>query len=686
MILKRKLMRLGLCAGIMVFAAVLSWAEPKRLANTDRFGAHQAVLDAGWYFVPGVFVDPTISEIPANAVPVKVPGNVRAELNLKTVRYGTYICQLIIPWNDTLYIKSQQFETAYSLYANGALVYQAGQPASSAEYEKPAWNSEVHRLPVKTRAGQVLTLVMHTSSFNDGFFGFSRAFFIGEEQALQQQRSSSISFEVFGAGLILMMALYYLIVWINRPVEFSALAFSLLCFMVGIRPLVYGELTLLLVLPGISFDWLFRIGYLTMSAGMIAVTIFLRSMFPRSFPKPLVWIGAGAGILYSLVILFTSPLFISMYLPIVQYIIIGCCAAFIVCLVIALSRRETGAWAVAVGFSVMAVTVTIDILTAQTVITLPSMLPVGIVTLIVFLSIALTRSYAAAFRNVEKLAGELRATNLSMERFVPAAFFESLGRKHHTEVGLGEFVEMDMVVLFADIRSFTGIADELGPAGTFGLLNDWLARMGPIIRASGGFVDKYLGDGILALFPQGNVDVLACAVAMQRETQRISQDRTAAGFSPFTAGIGMHRGILALGTIGEPMRMDTTVISDTVNVASRLESITKEFGSEIIVSQTLLDGLPTEAKQAGHFIRPLGRVTVKGKRQPVNVCEVYDSVPEAQRTWKLATAERFAAGIERYFSQDFTSAYKQFKALVQENPADQACQYYARMARKLGGC
>ncbi|OHD59594.1 MAG: hypothetical protein A2Y32_12750 [Spirochaetes bacterium GWF1_60_12] len=161
----------------------------------------------------------------------------------------------------------------------------------------------------------------------------------------------------------------------------------------------------------------------------------------------------------------------------------------------------------------------------------------AIVALITFLSIVLTRSYAAAFRTAERLAVELRDADKSTERFVPAAFFESLGRKHRTAVGLGEFVEMDMVVLFADIRSFTGIADELGPAGTFSLLNDWLARIGPIIRARDGFVDKYLGDGILALFPPDKADVVACAVARQVETYRISADRIESGFSPFLAGL-----------------------------------------------------------------------------------------------------------------------------------------------------
>jgi two-component system sensor histidine kinase ChiS len=132
--------------------------------------------------------------------------------------------------------------------------------------------------------------------------------------------------------------------------------------------------------------------------------------------------------------------------------------------------------------------------------------------------------------------------------------------------------------------------------------------------------------------------------------------------------------------------MDTSVISDTVNVASRLESITKEFGSEIIVSQTLLNGLPDSFQRTAYLIRPLGRVTVKGKRQPVSVCEVYDCNTEDQKAWKQASAERFASGIERYFAQDFTAAYKLFWALSQENPFDQACQYYARMSRKLGGC
>lgn len=651
------------------------------LPRVNRSGEHYALLDRGWYYLPGIFLDPATDHIPAEAMPVKVPANLLDHFGSTTPRYGTYICQIRVPWPERVSLKSEQFEMSYTLYANNQLVAQAGRPGASLKEEQPAWTARIFTFPTPAYSGEVFTLVMHASGFNDTFFGFIRPFQLGEETALRNKQAKSAGYEIFMVGIMLVMALYYFIVWASRRKEKSALVFAAMCLVLGLRPLFYGEYVVYYFWPDIPMHVLMRLGYLTMSLGMVTTPWFLHLMFPRSISRSLFRIGFGFGALYSLIILFTPLVFFTTLLPFVQLVIVVFCIIFIVCLVLALLRKETGAWTVVVGFFMMAVAIVVDIMSARVIISLPSVLPLGFLSMIMCLSIALTQTYALAFSRVESMAEELASTNEAMERFVPSDFLEQLGHKRIADIGLGEYVERDMVVLFSDIRSFTSIADELGPADTFSFLNEWLACMGPIIRAHGGFVDKYLGDGILALFYPDKHDVLNCAVAMQQETGRMSASRQAAGFEPLQIGIGIHRGILALGTIGESARMDTTVISDTVNVASRLEAVTKEFGSRIIISRELL----VTENGSGHAVRALGKVSVKGKKKPVDLFEVIDSDPVDIRRWKDQSAERFSRGLACYFSQDFKEAVRIFHALLQERPDDQAAQYYARMARKLSG-
>jgi class 3 adenylate cyclase len=173
-----------------------------------------------------------------------------------------------------------------------------------------------------------------------------------------------------------------------------------------------------------------------------------------------------------------------------------------------------------------------------------------------------------------------------------------------------------MTVFFLDIRDFTSLSETMTPEQNFRFINSFLKRFGPIIRSNGGFVDKYLGDGIMALFPASSQGALAAAAAMRTELVEYNAGRQRAGHVPVRFGIGIHTGPLMLGTIGENRRMDSTVISDTVNVASRLEGLTKKFGADILVSKEAIEALPAGY---GHRFEALGSETVKGKTKSIEV-------------------------------------------------------------------
>jgi class 3 adenylate cyclase len=207
----------------------------------------------------------------------------------------------------------------------------------------------------------------------------------------------------------------------------------------------------------------------------------------------------------------------------------------------------------------------------------------------------------------------------ALRRFVPEELTRILGKRSIVDVDLGDHVEGTMGVVFSDLRAFTTLSERLSPGETFRFLNEYLREIGPVTRAHGGYIDKYVGDAILAIFPDGSDDALRAALAMQRQIDVFNQTRERAGQSPVTIGVGVHSGPLVLGIIGEAERLEGTVIADCVNVACRLEGLCKEFGVRIVTTEDCLGATKDPTRYTTRF---LGALTVRGKTETVRAYEV----------------------------------------------------------------
>ncbi|MCZ0900792.1 adenylate/guanylate cyclase domain-containing response regulator, partial [Microcoleus sp. HI-ES] len=177
-----------------------------------------------------------------------------------------------------------------------------------------------------------------------------------------------------------------------------------------------------------------------------------------------------------------------------------------------------------------------------------------------------------AFRSlnqIESSKSELEKIAAASARFVPREFLKFLKRESIVDARLGDSVQAEMTIMFADIRSFTSLSESMSPRENFEFLNSYLSRVGPVIREYNGFIDKYIGDGIMALFPNRAEDAVQAAIEMQHQVKIYNRHRQNSGYQPISIGIGLHTGTLMLGTIGEAERMESTVISDAVNLASR---------------------------------------------------------------------------------------------------------------------
>lgn len=223
----------------------------------------------------------------------------------------------------------------------------------------------------------------------------------------------------------------------------------------------------------------------------------------------------------------------------------------------------------------------------------------------------------------ERLAKERQAAlTRAYERFVPHEFISFLNKDSILDIRLGDQVEMNMTILFSDIRSFTALSEKLSAEESFKLLNDYLRRMDAVVKRHGGFIDKYIGDAVMGLFHRGADAAVQAAFDMLRELAAYNVELAREGQSPIRIGVGLNTGPMMLGIVGGESRMEGTVISDAVNVAARLEELNKEYGTSILIGEAAYNSLRDPDLLAR--TRLIDRVTVAGKSQPIAIYEVFD--------------------------------------------------------------
>jgi len=217
--------------------------------------------------------------------------------------------------------------------------------------------------------------------------------------------------------------------------------------------------------------------------------------------------------------------------------------------------------------------------------------------------------------------GRLRKTLASFERFVPRKFLAVVAPEGIENIRVGTSATRVVAVLFSDIRGFTKLSEGMPPLKLYALLNDYLERMGNAIDAAGGFVDKYIGDAIMALFDDEHTDKMLDAIlGMRRELRALNVERAQAGLPPIDNGIGAHGGEVVMGTIGFASKIESTVIGDAVNVASRVESLTKEQGVAVLVT----DAVVSKLREPARFkLRKIAAgVALRGRVDPVDLYTV----------------------------------------------------------------
>lgn len=473
-------------------------------------------------------------------------------------------------------------------------------------------------------------------------------------------------------GSLLTMALYHFCLFGLHRKDISTLYFACLCILTAFLYTTSPERFFIVLFPNFDLEIATKIKFICVYLSFTLFVMFIKKLYPQELSQIMLRVSQGLGVFFTILTLVTSAK-IHTYIIVAYEVIVLISSIYLIYVLIraSLRKREGSIWLLG-GFFLLLITIINDILFDQGVIYTGRFVPFGVFILFFVQWYHFSKSFAA-----EEQIG-------AYSRFVPKEFLSKLDKEDIADVELGDNTEMTMSILFSDIRNFTTLSEQMTPEENFNFINSYLKVIGPVIRRHHGFIDKYIGDAVMALFDKSADDAVRGAIGMLRKLVEYNEGRKQAGYVPIRIGIGINTGSLMIGTIGERGRMEGTVISDAVNLASRIEGMTKTYGVSLLISDQTFRSLEDPSK---YYIRKIDRVKASGKIEPVTLWEVFDSDPPDIINYKLDIAMIFEEAVSFYLSNQFEEAQELFQDCLVRNPQDKTAQFYrdrCRLYIKMG--
>ena len=288
-------------------------------------------------------------------------------------------------------------------------------------------------------------------------------------------------------------------------------------------------------------------------------------------------------------------------------------------------------------------------------------------------------------KRFQATADEALRLSQTFQKFVPKQFVDHIAKKGSDTLELGHADEDEVAILFCDIRGFTGLSEKMRPQELMNFLNSYFLRMNDPIHQNQGFIDKFIGDAIMALFdhPGGSakekaVDALNAALDLRKALGIYNKHRGNSGYDPINVGVGIHFGPVILGTVGSDDRMDTTVIGDSVNIAFRLESLTTKYNADIIVSAQVLQTIGADFPIK---TRLLDWVRVKGREAPIEIYEILSHLPKEEQDIRYSVQTKIAAGLACRINKQWDEAIAHFNAALTINPNDLLVKHHLAVCK-----
>jgi len=643
-------------------------------ATAWNFNENGIALNGEWEFYWNKLLEPKdFPDTPATTY-IKLPGvwndSKVEDVEIQGEGYATFRIKIKTRLKDKkLGLRIPFHFTAYKLWINEDLFAENGIVGKTRNTSIPQTLPTYVYFEVPD---DDIIITLQVSNFHFYKGGAPAPYTLGLESLIKKSQTQQFATDLFLTGSLFIMAFYHLGLFLLRKKEISTLYFCFVCFLMMLRTICLSETFLIILYPDFNFELYIKLVFISLFIGPSFFVLFLEKLFPQEAKPILGKIFLGVCILFSLSLLFSA--YFSSLASVPFMLVLGSTLIYELYILIKASlNKRSGAFLALLGMFILVVTSLNDILFDSQIINTDYYTSYGLFAFIFIQSFLLSMKFSKAFSSVENLSVHIKEINKANSRFVPSEFLSFLGKESIVDVQLGDHVIKDMTIFFADIRSFTSLSESMTPEENFNFINSLLKRISPIIRNNNGFIDKFMGDSIIALFPGHPKDALATASEVLKELELYNASRVRANLLPIQLGIGINEGTLMLGTIGEEERMEGTVISDSVNLASRLEGLTKTFGANVIVGESVL----IKAKDFLQLdYRFLGDVNVKGKSDTVSIYDIFSFDSQEIKKLKLQTKEQLEEAIRLYKVGAITEAKILFQKILNTFPDDKAASYY----------
>ncbi|GBF43934.1 adenylate cyclase family protein [Leptospira ellinghausenii] len=587
--------------------------------------------------------------------------------------------------NIRYYLRVQPATSAYELYINRQKIASSGVVGMDEISAKPKYQIQYVSFQPESYEQEIIYVV---SNFHHARGGYRKPIEIGTKEVIQNESLIYSAGEVFVFGAMLTMALYQLTVFFFRREEKSSLFFALFCLFTGLRLVVLDNFYIMYAFPDFSWKWMQVLDYTSAPLLVCFFLSYLRSLFPgkSEVPNWMLKFCWSFSVTYVLFVLLTDPkLFTTTNIVSQVFILFFSICSFYVILRIYRQRKRDSSL-VFYGSLILILGSTHDLMAGNYWFQAQPLMPFSLFVFFLFQSILLARRNARFYSSMDTLTNELIEVNNRLEasnevyaKFVPLRLIQLFSKKLDSKVKRGDFIVKQMSVLSSDIRDFTAISETLSPEETFLFLNDYLKQVGPIIRSHNGFIEKYVGDAIFALFEKEPEDALSSAIQMHKTIAKWNAESHNHRVGEIQIGVGIHFGELMLGIVGEEQRIESAVLSDSMGVANSLESMTKKYGAKIILS---LDALLELKEPDSYPHRLLDFIKIPAKQKLIGIAQVLVDGVEETFHLKIQTKEQFEESVNLFWDGDFQGAESGFTSVLKQDPSDKAAYLYLERAKQ----
>lgn len=596
----------------------IGYSVVKGVYDASNLGNNEIVtLEGDWIFIPSHFVAP-YEDFSKFKRYEHINTGWHTYEDAEDVRgYATYAVRLknLAP-NEVYAIRTPCCSSAFTAYLNGEEVFHLGKIGRSSEEEVFAWDSSLIVLPTYGLKNAVL--VFHISNFGDRYPGFTEPIKFGSYSVISAGKDKDTIIFIILAGYLLVAGAFFLSLYLFYSKEKKTLYFGLICVVFSVRICCYDEFLMNIIVPNINPTLLFKVGYATFSLEIILVSLFVQELFNMT-KKIVLYIAFIPAFLYLAMNIFASTYISSFYLKYAQIYVLILGAYNIGVVIISLFKKNKDAKLFLLGLSLFLIMAIRDVLVANRVIEGQFFVHFGVLVLLIPMSIIILRSFRTSHNRIIAITNEIKETNDALARFLPNKFMSFLNKKH-VDIKLGDHVLKDMYVAFIHIGLYQNLNLKKDRFRTLEIYNNAFKEINSIIESYNGFIDKYLSEGLMLLFDSSAEDVIKCMLKIEERIGKENVERILKGEEKITFGCGIHYGKLMIGIIGEKQRMDGTVISDVVNVASHLHLYALQQKTSIFVSNAVKDNFHEEKEKINFHHK--GKVQFKGKDETIDIYEV----------------------------------------------------------------